>query len=36
VVLQDEMWKFDQMCFSFPTIYLPDIRNMPGEDVQWY
>jgi len=29
-------WQFDQLCFSFPTIYLPDIRNMPGEEVQWY
>ncbi|MEE4194398.1 MAG: nuclear transport factor 2 family protein [Anaerolineae bacterium] len=36
VVLNDGGWQFDQMCFSFPAIYLPDVRNMPGEDVQWY
>ena len=36
VIRAGEYWQFDQMCFSFPTIYLPDIRNMPGEDTQWY
>lgn len=36
VVRKGESWKFDQMNFSFPTIYLPDVRNMPGEESQWY
>jgi hypothetical protein len=29
-------WRFAQMNFSFPAIYLPDVRRMEGEDRQWY
>ncbi len=28
LVLQDKQWKFQQMQFSFPTTYFPDVRTL--------
>lgn len=36
VVRGEAGWQFAQMNFSFPTIYFPDVRRIPGEDAQWY
>jgi hypothetical protein len=30
LVKRGETWKFHQMQFSFPTMYFPDVRTLPG------